>query len=468
MQTTMENTRQYFEDLDRLEASSVYQMTQKTGTYRDKILQQKRISDFVNEIQSKSKEIVTIYQTDFKQQVDKMTDFNSFYEQLKEIKDFYKNKPNELVSAFDPSVLLTDYEIQELDGLFSGEEGYGRQLDLHDLFLEYLNLPSIARITYLSYLDRFDRFKDYSEELKQKKDYFEYIWKLKEYLFGWIKRSQPLFNLEEMQGEIKKRFEMLWKEGQVPLWEKQLAPIRNPDLYCVACDKHFAKDTVFKAHETGKKHIKAAKELNGPVSKEQRMKERELVEYEKNKQLAETEYNITLIMKHLKEVREDTKAHIERKQALTEKERLDDAEELPVVIQEEDEQVEDEKLYNPLKLPMGWDDKPIPFWLYKLHGLGVEYPCEICGGYIYMGRKAFDKHFQEWRHAHGMRVLGIPNGRFFQDITSIQDAYALAEKLKQQAKNESLNPDIIEEYEDDEGNVYNKKTYEDLKRQGLI
>ena len=29
---------------------------------------------------------------------------------------------------------------------------------------------------------------------------------------------------------------------------------------------------------------------------------------------------------------------------------------------------EDEYIYNPLKLPLGWDGKPIPYWLYKLHG----------------------------------------------------------------------------------------------------
>lgn len=60
----------------------------------------------------------------------------------------------------------------------------------------------------------------------------------------------------------------------------------------------------------------------------------------------------------------------------------------------EEEEEEEEKIYNPLKLPLGWDGKPIPYWLYKLHGLGVEYPCEICGNYVYMGRKAFDRHFQ--------------------------------------------------------------------------
>lgn len=34
---------------------------------------------------------------------------------------------------------------------------------------------------------------------------------------------------------------------------------------------------------------------------------------------------------------------------------------------------EDQQIYNPLKLPMGWDGKPIPYWLYKLHGLGQVY-----------------------------------------------------------------------------------------------
>lgn len=40
---------------------------------------------------------------------------------------------------------------------------------------------------------------------------------------------------------------------------------------------------------------------------------------------------------------------------------------------------EDEFVYNPLKLPLGYDGKPIPYWLYKLHGLNLEFKCEICG-----------------------------------------------------------------------------------------
>ena len=95
---------------------------------------------------------------------------------------------------------------------------------------------------------------------------------------------------------------------------------------------------------------------------------------------------------------------------------------MPYRLAEEPE--EEERIYNPLKLPLGWDGKPIPFWLYKLHGLGVEYRCEICSDQVYMGRKNFERHFQEARHAFGMRALGLPNTKHFHEITRIEDALA--------------------------------------------
>ena len=38
---------------------------------------------------------------------------------------------------------------------------------------------------------------------------------------------------------------------------------------------------------------------------------------------------------------------------------------------------EDEFVYNPLKLPLGYDGKPIPYWLYKLHGLNQVLPPSV-------------------------------------------------------------------------------------------
>ena len=44
----------------------------------------------------------------------------------------------------------------------------------------------------------------------------------------------------------------------------------------------------------------------------------------------------------------------------------------------------------------------------------------------------------------------------------------VAEKLKREGKDEIFEQETMEELEDEEGNVYNRKTYEDLKKQGLI
>lgn len=66
-----------------------------------------------------------------------------------------------------------------------------------------------------------------------------------------------------------------------------------------------------------------------------------------------------------------TKAQVERKAALTTEEIEKEREEVDAVAEDEEDSDEEEgAIYNPLKLPLGWDGKPIPYWLYKLHGLG--------------------------------------------------------------------------------------------------
>lgn len=137
-------------------------------------------------------------------------------------------------------------------------------------------------------------------------------------------------------------------------------------------------------------------------------------------------------------------------------------------LEEEETDDEEEVKYNPKNLPIGWDGKPIPYWVYKLHGLGIEYKCEICGNYSYWGRRAFERHFQEWRHAYGMKCLGIPNTVHFKEITLINDARVLHRKLLMETQTNTFNPDYEAECEDDNGNIYILKTFKDLERQGLV
>lgn len=154
---------------------------------------------------------------------------------------------------------------------------------------------------------------------------------------------------------------------------------------------------------------------------------------------------------------------MQRKQALTPGER-EQEEEADIIDDHSDEDEDDGTIYNPKNLPLGWDGKvhysthlnpthsliyliaylylikPIPYWLYKLHGLNLYYNCEICGNHKYRGPKAFQQHFSEWRHAHGMRCLGIPNTAHFANITLIEDAAQLWDKLRNNREQDRFDP----------------------------
>lgn len=227
----------------------------------------------------------------------------------------------------------------------------------------------------------------------------------------------------------------------------------------------YTKQTVYDAHLTSKKHVKAvAKQAesgeppvnpNGPSASQTEAGENSTQAASKSKYrtAALLTHLTTKLLDNLTPVLNDTKSNVERRFSLTAREReqelLEQSKPKPppaaatANTEGGEEEEEEERIYNPLKLPLGWDGKPIPYWLYKLHGLGVEYRCEICSDHVYMGRcawssllcrslahvfsfcrKNFDRHFQESRHAFGMRALGLPNTKHFHEITRIEDALA--------------------------------------------
>ena len=167
--------------------------------------------------------------------------------------------------------------------------------------------------------------------------------------------------------------------------------------------KHYSKQTVYDSHLTSKKHIKASQKQatsseppanpNGnsaptPAPTPQ-------AQSSAKTRLQTSAYYTTLatsLLVTLAPVLNETKSNVERKFSLTAREREQELQEkaqpapAPAADGTPEEEEEEERIYNPLKLPLGWDGKPIPYWLYKLHGLGVEYKCEICSDHVYMGR----------------------------------------------------------------------------------
>ncbi|OQR92055.1 splicing factor 3A [Achlya hypogyna] len=487
--STLELLRAGHEDIESFERAIVSILNEKPRNHKARVLHGHKVSQLLDNVTARSRDVLELYEDKegaFKDEVDALhgrANFTSFYDHLKNIREFHRKYPNvevihepsSLEAAMDPTVE------------FSGEERFGKYVDLHAYHTQFLNLPVFASVNkmktadttkmqrgrtpeyidapvdYITYLSRFGNLAKIPEAAKFVDSRYEtYLTELRAYLTDFYRRTQPLVDLDDVVNEAQAQFEKSWALGQVKGWAP--AADTTASTYCKACQKQFASEAVFTGHLKGKKHLKAAAQLaaGGPAP-------------DVRKALANLEVHVKTLIGLLTEVVHATISFLELKQTRT-------PEELQAeILEEEDDALSDVEIdndnvddddeqpfYNPLNLPLGWDGKPIPYWLYKLHGLGVEFKCEICGNHSYWGRRDFDRHFQQWRHAHGMRCLGIPNTKHFHDITSMADALALYEKLKEQLEKETWNKANEEEFEDSEGNVLNKKTYQDLARQGLL
>ncbi|TXT12875.1 hypothetical protein VHUM_01276 [Vanrija humicola] len=434
-------------------------------------------------------------------------ELGEFYKRFEAVKAFHTNNTNinarqflheidELVRSDGlETVYVEDEEepiiIDPLDNVFSGEEAYGRHLDLYEAHTQYLNLKGSTRLSYIAYIDmlrqgRVERTLDVKE--KSTAAYLAYVQTLYNYLVSFFRRALPLINVQKKLDASEASFESAWAADEVPGWSegksggKKAEANGGAGIWCPYCQKHYSKQTVYDAHLKSDKHKKkeaagkavAESDANGAAAGPSTSSR------DKLKQPARLTYLIgeLLAFPPTPDLLWASRSEVERRSALTAREREAELEEqedaqpppaeVNVTADDDDDEDDEGRTYNPLKLPLGWDGKPIPYWLFKLHGLGVEFKCEICSDFVYMGRKAFDRHFQESRHAFGMRALGLPNTRHFHEITKIQDALALADKLKREGRQELAAMDRAEEFEDADGNVYDKKTYEDLRRQGLL
>ncbi|GJU86309.1 splicing factor SF3a60 [Tanacetum coccineum] len=402
-----------------------------------------------------------------------------FYHLLKEIREHYRCRPT--AQAIDN--ITDEYEQQlqrELPQIkFSGEEGYGRYLDMHELHRDFVNSKFGKQIDYSEFIEVFPQLQHIPSKMKMSRPYMDYLSKMLDYLVSFLIRTEPLQDVDRLFTKVAADFESGWKENVLPVPEQNA--LIDLDFYGKAeelveigperlkqalgalglktggtvqqrAERLFlTKDTPLE--KLDKKHFSIG--ARKPEQKEDRSKE-----------IALREVKIKTLCDILSETIMRTKENIERKQALTYEEMEVEREESELVPQAESD--DEQQIYNPLKIPMGWDGRPIPLWLYKLHGLGQECKCEICGNYSYRGRRAYERHFKESQHQNGMRRLGIPNSKDFSEITSIEEARQLWGIIKEKQAVNKWRPELEKEYEDEEGNIYNQKTYTDLLRQGLI
>ena len=61
-----------------------------------------------------------------------------------------------------------------MDAMFTGEEAFGKFLDLNEPYALFISLKGITPISYMAYLDEFDRFVKIAPETKASVAYKQY------------------------------------------------------------------------------------------------------------------------------------------------------------------------------------------------------------------------------------------------------------------------------------------------------
>ena len=495
----LENQRYLHEDLERLEQAIADRVLEDPPHIRGRLARDHEIARFLKQLEDQSKKLLHAYDDpDGKvlrevQEIGTGDTMNTFLQRVKGITEHHHTYKNEPVENLEKTYKKLSPEEQmeagfHIDAMFTGEEGFGRFFDLVTLHEQYINLPGVKdqrRMTYVQYLDKFDDFSMVKRQDKMKEEYFQYLVSLSDYLEEFMRKTRPLENLDKLFETFDKEFEEAWEKDEVPGWQLKKRDDTtmggtDENIWCQDCKKGFTKQSVFDAHLSGKKHQKAAaaRAADSESHTNGTSLQKDLVRL-KERAVAAREFRVKKLASAMQINRSDTKVNVERRQTMTERERQQELENMwlemtqmsagPANDDKEEENEGEEKIYNPLKLPLAWDGKPIPYWLYKLHGLGVEFHCEICGNFVYMGRRAFDKHFSEPRHVYGLRCLGITgNTTLFREISSIEEAMKLWKKIQEDQKKEKTVIEDVVQMEDSEGHVMPEKVYYDLQKQGLL
>jgi len=479
--TYLERCRVLHAEIEHLKAALVEDLKTDCKGHSKVLAQDHRVAGRIKKIRKNTRELLQIYKDADNRRAEELKEMagrsclQTFKDRVKDLNKYHRKQQiaNEHIATEEKDV--------EVSVDWAGDEMGGRFLDLHELHKDYLNMPHFKdkngeKIDYMMFLDRLFNFRRVRKQNKDKR-YLDFYTKVLDYLVSFWDRTRPLTPSTKIISKIMEQFDFEWEAKELPGWFKPWKAskmnmhfggdddiedeedelVGNP-LYDPVSRKLFTNFNTFEHFKKGKKY--------------KRLLARVRCTDKWSRDIAATEKKIQVFAELLKGNLEATKEYIEKKQTRTYKEIQDaliEAErESDEELSEEEDMFKDTEIYNPLNIPLDFDGKPIPYWLYKFRGLNRTFTCEICGDFEYRGPRAFQRHFREWRHAHGMRCLGIPNTKDFHLITKINDAIALHDKIKKTKQQSAYRPDEEEEFEDINGTVFRKRDYDRLVRQGVL
>lgn len=177
----------------------------------------------------------------------KTNPLDAFYSQLSSTLEYYEKFPG-LQSMEQPDLrqlIDEEMEVSHKNVTFSGEEIFGKYLDLNPLFLQYVNVTkslhtkkdttngtagngnshnnnnSVMEEDYLQYLDKFNVFFYIPDSFKQQtstgRHYYDYLSNLWSYLLGFYKRVHPLIEVDTVIQDWEKEFDERVQKGEIKL-----------------------------------------------------------------------------------------------------------------------------------------------------------------------------------------------------------------------------------------------------------
>lgn len=298
MDSILEVQRQTHEEIEHFERALYTVLSKPQPTPESRLQTEHKASQLLDRISSRVVTLSNQYedQNTRKSELDKLSapggpnDLAEFYVRLGKIQEHYVKYPETIANGFELELAaLIDMDADEpgedeyeqddrkwtrncrglpsllalaIALLFSGEEQYGKYLDLYANHTAYNNLKHIGkRLGYLQYLDvllaaqsttvhselpkecRITRdyelyvFWNSTHRITQQTHYLRYIKALHTYLLSFTKRAQPLVDIESQQHEAEAIFSKQWDDGLIEGWEDAVPKTtgEGPGIWCSAC-----------------------------------------------------------------------------------------------------------------------------------------------------------------------------------------------------------------------------------------
>src|SRR5277367_6559264 len=321
----LERQRNAHEDIERMEQAIVVRLAEEPRTRYESLLTEHQVAEFLAGIHQQSEFLVESYRDETKylpsenpinlyrarlKEIESMSgstnEFDQFYQQLAELKEIHRRHPNLQVEDLEKNYRKRTREEMEEDrmfrievgltvaitSMFTGEESWGRFLDLNTFHELFLNLRGVrTNLSYIEYLKSFQGFRHLRRQTKNE-TYLKYLIQLQDYLESFLKRVEPIVNHDKLMNKIGVDFDSAWDQGTAPGQKDEMngtTTTNGSPLFCEACQKTYAKETVFNAHLDSKQHKKNVQKANaekngtaeeddpeplsGQMTREQRRKE---------------------------------------------------------------------------------------------------------------------------------------------------------------------------------------------------